>query len=128
VTGVRQVCDRCVTGVRQVCDRCVTGVFQVCCRCLTPASPVLQVDVQQDAAVAAAHGQQGEHVQRAEVDHVVGRLLPAAAEAAVRRTLSEVHGLHPHRPEHQELGSGVRGQGSGGSSRGQEGPEGPVGG
>lgn len=49
------------------------------------------VDVQQDATVAAAHDQQGHHVQSDEVEHVVDSLLPVMAEAAMRHTLSEVH-------------------------------------
>lgn len=61
------------------------------------------MDVQQDAAVAVAHHQQGDDVQRGEVEHVVHGFLPAAAEAAVSGTLSEVHGLHPDRPEDEEL-------------------------
>lgn len=71
--------------------------------CLTFVSQVLQVDVQQDAAVAAAHHQQGDDVQRDEVKHVVNSFLPAVAEAAVSGTLSEVHGLHPDRPEDKQL-------------------------
>lgn len=61
------------------------------------------MDVQQDAAVAAAHHQQGEDVQREEVTHVVERFLPAAAEAAVGGALSEVCSLHPDGPEDEEL-------------------------
>lgn len=61
------------------------------------------MDVQQDAAVAAAHHQQGDDVQRGEVEHVVNCFLPAAAEAAVSRTLSEVDGLHPDCPEDKQL-------------------------
>ena len=71
--------------------------------CLTSVPQVLQVYVQQDAAVTAAHHQQGDDVQRGEVEHVVQRFLPAAAEAAVSRTLSEVHSLHPDRPEDKQL-------------------------
>ena len=71
--------------------------------CLTSVPQVLQVYVQQDAAVAAAHHQQGDDVQRGEVEHVVQRFLPAAAEAAMSRTLSEVHGLHPDCPEDKQL-------------------------
>lgn len=73
---------------------------------------MLQVNVQQDAAVAAAHHQQGEHVERGEVEHVVGGLLPAAGEAAVGGALGEVGCLHPDRSEDEELegakGGGVR--------------------
>lgn len=71
--------------------------------CITFVPQVLLVDVQQDATVAATHHQQGDDVQRGEVKHVVKRLLPAAAEAAVSRTLSEVDGLHPDRLEDKEL-------------------------
>lgn len=59
--------------------------------------------MQQDAAVAAAHHQQGEHVERDEVEHVVERFLPAAAEAAMSGALSEVCSLHPDGPEDEEL-------------------------
>ncbi len=59
--------------------------------CVTFVPQVLQVDVQQDAAVAAAHHQQGDDVQCGEVEHVVHSFLPAAAEAAVSRTLCEVN-------------------------------------
>lgn len=69
----------------------------------TFVSQVLQVDVQQDAAVAAAHHQQGDDVQRGEVEHVVGGFLPVLPEAAVRRALGEVHGLHPDGSEDEEL-------------------------
>lgn len=71
--------------------------------CLTFVPQVLQVDVQQDAAVAAAHHQQGDDVQRREVEHVVRGFLPAVAEAAVSGALGEVHGLHPDRPEDKQL-------------------------
>lgn len=71
--------------------------------CVTFVPQVLQVDVQQDAAVAAAHHQQGDDVQRDEVKHVVKRLLPAVDEAAVSHTLSEVDGLHPDRSEDKQL-------------------------
>lgn len=64
---------------------------------------MLQVDVQQDAAVAAAHHQQGEHVECGEVEHVVGGLLPAAGEAAVSGALGEVGRLHPDSSEDEEL-------------------------
>lgn len=64
---------------------------------------MLLVDMQQDAAVAAAHHQQGDHIQRDKVKHVVKRLLPAVAEAAVSCTLSEVDGLHPNRSEDKQL-------------------------
>lgn len=59
--------------------------------------------MQQDAAVAAAHDQQGDDVQRDEMEHVVERFLPAAAEAAVSDALGEVCGLHPDGPEDEEL-------------------------
>lgn len=62
------------------------------------------MDVQQDAAVTAAHHQQGDDVQRGEVEHVVDGFLPAAAEAAVGRTLSEVGRLHADRSEDEQLG------------------------
>lgn len=61
------------------------------------------MDVQQDAAVAAAHHQQGDDVKCGEVEHVVGGFLPAAAEAAVSCALSEVDALHPDRPEDKQL-------------------------
>lgn len=64
---------------------------------------MLQVNVEQDAAVAAAHHQQGEHVERREVEHVVGGLLPVAGEAAVGGALGEVGLLHPDCPEDEEL-------------------------
>lgn len=64
---------------------------------------VLQVDVQQDVAVAAAHYQQGDNIQRDEVKHVVESFLPAATEAAMSGTLSEVCRLHPDSPEDDEL-------------------------
>lgn len=64
---------------------------------------MLQVDVQQDAAVAAAHHQQGEHIERSEVEHVVGGLLPVAGEAAVGGALGEVGRLHPDCSEDEEL-------------------------
>lgn len=76
--------------------RCVTGVVH---RCVTFVSQVLLVDVQQDVAVAAAHHQQGDDIQRGKVKHVVNSFLPAATEATVRRTLSEVHRVHPDGPE-----------------------------
>lgn len=61
------------------------------------------MDVQENAAVAAAHHQQGEHVERGEVEHVVDGLLPAAGEAAMGGTLGEVGCLHPDRSEDEEL-------------------------
>lgn len=82
---------------------CVTGVVH---RCVTFVSQVLLVDVQQDAAVAAAHHQQGDDIQRGEVKHVVNSFLPAAAEATVRCTLSEVHRVHPDGPEDKQLMDG----------------------
>lgn len=91
--------SRCVTFVPQVLQVCVRCVF----RCVTFVAQVLQVYVQQDAAVAAAHDQQGEHVERGEVEHVENCFLPAAAEAAVSRTLSEVSALYLHGPEDEEL-------------------------
>lgn len=62
------------------------------------------MDVQQDAAITAAHHQQGHDVQRGEVEHVVDGFLPAAAKAAVGRTLSEVGRLHADRSEDEQLG------------------------
>lgn len=73
---------------------------------LTSVPQVLQVDVQQDAAVAAAHHQQGEHVECGEVEHVVDGLLPAAAEAPMGGTLGKVGRLHPDRSEDEELEGG----------------------
>lgn len=61
------------------------------------------MDVQQDAAVAAAHHQQGDNIQRNEVKHVVDSFLPAAAETAMSGTLSEVCSLHSDSPEDEEL-------------------------
>lgn len=78
----------------------VTGVVQ---RCVTFVPQVLLVDVQQDAAVAATHHQQGDDIQRGEMEHVVNGFLPAAAEAAVRRALSEVHRVHCDGPEDKQL-------------------------
>lgn len=71
--------------------------------CITFVPQVLLVDVQQDAAVAAAHHQQGDNVQRDEVKHVVKRLLPVVAEAAMSCTLSKVDSLHPDRSEDKQL-------------------------
>lgn len=59
--------------------------------------------MQQDAAVTAAHHQQRDDVQRDEVKHVVNCFLPAMTEAAMRRTLSEVHQVHLDSPEDEEL-------------------------
>lgn len=84
-----------------------TKMFQLC---LTFLPHVLLVDVEQNAAVAAAHHQQGDNIQREEVEHVVDRLLPAAAEAPVSCTLSEVHGLHSDGPEDDELGGQTSGK------------------
>lgn len=64
---------------------------------------MLLVDVQKDAAVAAAHHQQGDDVQCGEVEHVVNRLLPAVAKAAMSCTLSEVDSLNPDRSEDEQL-------------------------
>lgn len=63
----------------------------------------LTLDVQQDAAVAPHHDQQGADVQRAEMEHVVERLLPAARETAVSRTLREVHVLRLTHTEQKQL-------------------------
>lgn len=79
------------------------GALQMCQVCLTFFSQVLQVDVQQDAAVAAAHHQQGDNVQCGEVEHVVHGFLPSVAEAAMSRTLSEIHSLHPDGSEDEQL-------------------------
>lgn len=59
--------------------------------------------MQQDAAVAEAHHQQGEHVERGEVEHIVGGLLPAAGKTAVGGALGEVDRLHPDRSEDEQL-------------------------
>lgn len=72
-------------------------------RCVTCMAAVLQVDVQQDVAVAAAEQQQRHHVQRQEVEHVVCCFLPAPLEAAVRGALSEVSEVGPDDPEQQQL-------------------------
>lgn len=61
------------------------------------------MDVQQDAAVTAAHHQQGDNIQRGEVEHVVDGFLPAAAEAAMGHTLSEVGCLHADCSEDEQL-------------------------
>lgn len=74
-------------------------------------SQVLQVDVQQDAAVAAAHHQQGDDVQCGEVEHVVHGFLPSVAEAAMSRALSEIHSLHPDGSEDEQLAEDRRSTG-----------------
>lgn len=59
--------------------------------------------MQENAAVAAAHHQEGDHIQCDEMEHVVDGFLPAAAEASMSRTLSEVHILHPDGLEDEQL-------------------------
>lgn len=63
----------------------------------------LSVDLDEDAGVTAAHDQQGNHVQRHEMKHVVRRLLPALVETAVRDALSEVLALRFDGPEDEQL-------------------------
>lgn len=59
--------------------------------------------MQENAAVAAAHHQEGDHIQCDEVKHVVDGFLPAAVEASMSCTLSEVHILHSDGLEDEQL-------------------------
>lgn len=65
----------------------------------------LLIDLNEDACVAEAHDQQGEHVESDEVEHVVDRLLPSLFEAAMGHTLGEVYALGLDGPEDEQLGN-----------------------
>lgn len=63
----------------------------------------LPIDLGEDARVAEGGDEQRENKERHKVKHVVRRLLPALPETSMSCTLSEVHAIHLHSTEDEEL-------------------------
>ena len=64
----------------------------------------LPIDLDENSGVAEAHDQERYDVERDEVEHVIGGLLPSLPETSMCDTLGEVHFLSLDGSEDEQLG------------------------